>query len=257
MPGWNCLTGSSDSIILVAEPLWFASFGGWSAGCQPADQPTCRLSPSAIDWVANPSGATGEVHIRFDLAGTPPLTAVSGNNQHGIPGNALALPVVVQLRDSLDSPVTNEVLEFETEETDGSFVPATGTTDANGQFATTWVLGSRLAGQTGRVSATSESLWYATLELRATAVNPGTMTVSTQTVGVNPDSDGYQIVLDGGARTQSIGANGLRSFLNLSQGDHQLELLDLAPNCQTQQNPRTVAIVLGVTLHTDFLVKCQ
>lgn len=160
-----CIYGlpPEDSLTIVAEPLWFASFGGWSAQCQPADQPTCRLV-----GITSP---VNEVHVRFDLTGTPPLTAVSGNDQYGTPGNALALPVVVQLRDSLDNPVINEALEFETDEPDGLFVPATGTTDANGQFATTWILGSRFADQTGRVSATSESMWYATLELRATVVN--------------------------------------------------------------------------------------
>jgi hypothetical protein len=100
-------------------------------------------------------------------------------------------------------------------------------------------------------------MWYATLELRATAVNPGTMTVTTRTVGANPDNDGYQIVLDGGARVVLTGANGIRSFLNLAAGAHHLELLGLAANCLAQHNPRTVAVALGVTLHTEFLVQCQ
>src|SRR6266480_1562964 len=108
-----------------------------------------------------------------------------------------------------------------------------------------------------------------------------TLAVSTSTSGSDLDPDGYTVTVDGGT-SQSIGTNGLASFIGLAAGDHtvdggqskaiginntltisglspgnlSVQLNGLAQNCTVSSNPRTVSITAGSTTKTTFSVGC-
>ncbi len=80
--------------------------------------------------------------------------------------------------------------------------------------------------------------------------------ITTTTVGVELDPDGYTYSLDGGA-AQSIGLGATVAVEDLPDGDHTIELGGLAPNCHVVgTNPSTVTVVAGVTAITTFDVTC-
>ena len=70
------------------------------------------------------------------------LTKVSGDEQRGPPGTALAAPFVVSVLDQNRSAFTGAVVTFSVTAGGGTLSSTTATTDANGQAATTLTLGS-------------------------------------------------------------------------------------------------------------------
>src|SRR5213594_2267247 len=83
-----------------------------------------------------------------------------------------------------------------------------------------------------------------------------TLAVSTSTSGSNLDPDGYTVTVDGGT-SQSIGTNGVATFIGLAAGDHQVLLSGVARNCTVSgANPRTVSLIAGLLGATGFSVSC-
>src|SRR3989442_12399510 len=83
-----------------------------------------------------------------------------------------------------------------------------------------------------------------------------TLAVSTSTSGSNLDPDGYTVTVDGG-RSQSIGANGVATFVGLAAGDHTVLLSGVAQNCTVSgANPRTVSLIAGLVGATGFSLSC-
>ena len=76
--------------------------------------------------------------------GEPPdaIVVVSGNNQSGRPGAALANPFVVEVIDTNDDPVSGVTVNFAVTAGGGSVSPASATTNNNGRAQTTLTLGS-------------------------------------------------------------------------------------------------------------------
>ena len=73
-----------------------------------------------------------------------------------------------------------------------------------------------------------------------------TLTVVAITSGANPDTDGYQAVLDNGA-PQQLGlpcpfANSACASFPVIRGDYTVALQGLAGNCTTGDNPRVVQV---------------
>ncbi len=68
------------------------------------------------------------------------LTHVSGENQDGVAGEALAQPLVVRANDRLGHPVADVPVTFATTG-GGMMTPATAATDMSGQAQTMWTLG--------------------------------------------------------------------------------------------------------------------
>src|SRR6266700_5271958 len=67
-----------------------------------------------------------------------------------------------------------------------------------------------------------------------------TLAVSTSTSGSDLDPDGYTVTVDGSV-SQSIGTNGLATFIGLAVGNHTVLLSRVARNCTfSGSNPRTV-----------------
>ena len=83
-----------------------------------------------------------------------------------------------------------------------------------------------------------------------------TLAVSTSTSGSNLDPEGYTVTVDGGP-SQSIGANGVATFVGLAAGDHTVLLSGVAGNCTVSgANPRTVSLIAGLVGATGFSVSC-
>src|SRR2546428_11525264 len=83
-----------------------------------------------------------------------------------------------------------------------------------------------------------------------------TLAVSTSTSGSNLDPDGYTVTVDGGP-SQSIGANGVATFVGLAAGDHTVLLSGVAQNCTVSgANPRTVSLIAGLVGATGFSLSC-
>ena len=72
------------------------------------------------------------------------LVKVSGDNQSGTPGNALANPFVVEVQDEDGEPLTGHSVTFSVTAGGGSLSETSATTNANGRAQTTLTLGSAL-----------------------------------------------------------------------------------------------------------------
>src|SRR5438094_765755 len=83
-----------------------------------------------------------------------------------------------------------------------------------------------------------------------------TLVVSTSTSGSSLDPDGCPVTVDGGS-SQSIGTNGVATFVGLAAGDHTVLLSGVARNCTVSgSNPRTVSLIAGLVGATGFSVSC-
>lgn len=84
----------------------------------------------------------GLTPVTFTATGTvgPPgsIVVVSGNDQSGTAGVALAQPLVAEVRDRWGNPVAGVTVTFASPSTGAAFAPATATTGANGRAQSTW-----------------------------------------------------------------------------------------------------------------------
>ena len=100
--------------------------------------------------------STGRIRISATVAGVDDRAAfivqggepadalekVSGDNQSGTPGNALANPFVVEVQDEDGEPLTGHSVTFSVTAGGGSLSETSATTNANGRAQTTLTLGS-------------------------------------------------------------------------------------------------------------------
>ncbi len=77
---------------------------------------------------------------------------VSGNQQNGTVGQQLPASLVVQINDQSGNPMSGVAVSFEVTLGGGTVSNASGTTDASGQAATNWTLGT-VAGSRHQVTA--------------------------------------------------------------------------------------------------------
>src|SRR4051812_48860255 len=84
----------------------------------------------------------------------------------------------------------------------------------------------------------------------------GTLEITTVTAGVELDSDGYTVQVDG-EPPRSIGAAGQLSA-NAATGDHSIKLDGIAANCAVAgQNPVTVNVAANAGAPVNFSVTCH
>ena len=82
------------------------------------------------------------------------------------------------------------------------------------------------------------------------------VTVTTNTTGPSPDTDGYTATLDGGP-SQTINPTGSVTFTALASGSHTVVLTDVASNCTvTGGNSKTVTVAEGATQTAAFAISC-
>ena len=110
------------------------------------------------------------------------LAIVSGNNQSGVVGTALANPFVIKLADANGNPIEGETITF----AGGSVSPTTDTTEPNGQASTTLTLSETVGPNIITAS-------YDLLEVEFTAT--GTPDLSTATFAM----------VSGGDQTGTVG----------------------------------------------------
>ena len=88
-------------------------------------------------------------------------------------------------------------------------------------------------------------------------ITEGTIKISTITTGSDKDSDGYTISING-ATGQSIGIDDELYASNIQQGNRDVELSDIADNCNVMNsNPRSIEVTAGDTVSTRFEMQCQ
>lgn len=84
----------------------------------------------------------------------------------------------------------------------------------------------------------------------------GGLFISTNTTGVDLDTDGYTITVDG-ETSQAIATNGNITLTLLYEGNHSVALSGVAGNCTLSgSNPRTVTISPGETASLAFSASC-
>jgi hypothetical protein len=81
--------------------------------------------------------------------------------------------------------------------------------------------------------------------------------VTSLTSGDPIESDGYTVILDGGAG-RVLGVNASILFCEIEAGAHTLMLSGINPDCTVNgENPRTVRTVAGMTAQSLFPVNCS
>jgi hypothetical protein len=84
----------------------------------------------------------------------------------------------------------------------------------------------------------------------------GTIHVTTQTTGDEPDQDGYQVTV-GSSGAQNIGPNSDLTINNVPAGNVSVQLSGVAPNCSVADNPRQVSVSTGATTEVAFTISCS
>lgn len=82
-----------------------------------------------------PVTATGTI-VNDDPPPPSTITVVSGNNQQGIVGQRLALPLVVEVRNTQGAPAQNVTVQWRVSQGTATLSPTTSTTDAQGRAST-------------------------------------------------------------------------------------------------------------------------
>jgi hypothetical protein len=183
------------SVVVLPHNVSLASIGQtFQLSVQVSDKAGKALTGTNVSWTsANPAVATvdGSGRVTAVVNGTTDVTASAGNvsdhatvtvaqvpakvdaasgaQQTGTVGQALAQPIVLRVRDSLNAPVSGVAVAFSVSPNGGTVSPQSGSTGADGQFAATWTLGTKTGTfqVTGNVTGASQ-----TASFNATA-NPG------------------------------------------------------------------------------------
>ena len=157
---------------------------GWAAS-------TLRLGTDAVTNTVEVSVEGLSETVTFTAeAISPTLTSVSGNNQSGATGTALANPFVVEVHDGNDGPLVGETVTFAVTAGGGSLSAATATTDPDGQAKTTLTLGTESGTNTVEVSvegvAETVTFTAAALPPTLTSVSGNNQIAATGTALANP-----------------------------------------------------------------------
>lgn len=86
----------------------------------------------------------------------------------------------------------------------------------------------------------------------------GDIEITTETVGDDPDTSGYRAEIDGGTQSTAIGVNESLELEGFAVGPHEIELTDVATNCDvTSNNPQTVNVTVGTQRSSNFEITCS
>jgi hypothetical protein len=84
----------------------------------------------------------------------------------------------------------------------------------------------------------------------------GSLQVNVSTIGLDIDSDGYSVLLDG-SLISPIGTNAQLRDSTVRAGDHTIQLAGIADNCSvTTTNPMPITIRFNATAAVSFSVTC-
>jgi adhesin/invasin len=241
--------------VVAAALTWVVTEGGGTLS--PTTGTTDGNGRAATKWTlgatagtntaqAIVSGVGQAVFTATAAAGTASqIRAVSGGGQAGQAGASLASPLVVQVLDDGENPVSGVAVTWTVVSGGGSVSPASATTGADGQTSTAWTLGPSIGTQ--RVEASAPGAGSVRFEATSTAGAPSVLGLTTQPsetaqVGVpferQPvvqvrDAAGNPVQAPGvtvtaaiasgagqliGTATQATGADGRATFTNLGIG---------------------------------------
>ena len=83
----------------------------------------------------------------------------------------------------------------------------------------------------------------------------GTLVITVITTGGNQDADGYHLIVDKGTPVEISPSSEVS--LVLPNGTHEIEVADIAPNCEMGGgNPRLVTVTTGGTAAVTFQIAC-
>ncbi len=108
------------------------------------------------------------------------LSIVSGDGQTGPVSTELPLPLVVVLKDGAGNPVPAAAVSWVIGLGGGSVTPSTSSTDAAGQAAAAWTLGSTPGVNNNTVSAVVSGIGVVEFSATATAGAPARLSIQTQ-----------------------------------------------------------------------------
>jgi len=138
------------------------------------------------------------------------LTAVSGDQQAGVPGEPLADPLVVRLDDRLGHPIAGVEVTFASDAGSGSVSPATPKTDANGKAQASWTAGAGEGTQTASaVVAGLDSVHFTATVKAPTPPSPLQITPDTLVEGASATITG--ITFSTTATNNSVIIDGVRA----------------------------------------------
>jgi hypothetical protein len=101
------------------------------------------ISNGSAQVTASAGAATATAQVT--IAQVPAeLVKISGDNQNGIAGQTLTLPLIVQANDGLGNPVSNAAVVFTASQGIGSATPTSAATNAQGQASTQFRLGTAI-----------------------------------------------------------------------------------------------------------------
>ena len=90
----------------------------------------------------------------------------------------------------------------------------------------------------------------------STGPRTGAVQVTVTTTGVELDTNGYSVAIDGGT-ARAVSVNATMTIAGLSAGSHSVLLAGLALNCAVAaDNPRPVDVIAGDTAPVAFSVSC-
>ena len=132
--------------ILVGGGSLNPEVGTTDANGQAASTLTFGSDPGTYTVEVSVEGISPKVVFNAEASLPPPeptiLSSVSGDNQSGLTGETLMQPFIVEVRDQYDDPMAGVAVTFAILVGGGSLNPEVGTTDTNGQAASTLTFGS-------------------------------------------------------------------------------------------------------------------
>ncbi len=111
------------------------------------------------------------------------------------------------------------------------------------------------ASKTATVAAGATATVAFTITCTAIPPTVGSIHITTNTTGANPDGDGYNFAIDGGA-AHSIGPTAGATVNDVATGSHTVLLSDIAANCSADNASKTATVTAGATATVAFTITC-
>jgi hypothetical protein len=95
-----------------------------------------------------------------------------------------------------------------------------------------------------------------TVAFAVTCAPAGSVAVTAATTGIDLDPNGYSVLMDGNF-VRHVDVNGVVTIPDVPEGDHVVQLGDVAPNCSVAgSNPDTIHVTVNDTARLTFQVTC-
>jgi hypothetical protein len=179
--------GDSNPVVAAAV-TWVVTAGGGTLA--PTTGATDANGRAATQWTLGATPGTNTAQAIVSGVGQAEFTAIaaagtaseirilSGNGQTGQAGGSLASPLVVQVLDDGENPVSGVPVTWTVEPGGGSVSPASAATGADGRTSTAWTLGPGTGTQ--RVEASAPGAGSVRFEATSTAGAPSVLGLATQ-----------------------------------------------------------------------------